>query len=113
MCVCARSTRGPRLVFLIDLAQDLSDLQDNSKLNRCWWRWRDGKQDAQEEKKGRKLKIDSRESGAGTLTVRTAEIVKLHQSLCVSVSLIESPAVIQYRSTNWEANWIIQTCHFH
>lgn len=53
-CVCARAhmcARGPRSVFLIDLARDLSDLQDNSKLNRCWWRWRDGKQDVQEEKK--------------------------------------------------------------
>lgn len=73
--VCARR---PRLVFLIDLARDLSDLQDNSKFNRCWWRWRDGKQDVQEEKKGRILKIDSRESGAGNSAVRAAEIVKLY-----------------------------------
>lgn len=74
VCVC----RGPRLVFLIDLARDLSDLQDNSKLDRCWWRWRDGKGDAQEERKRRKLKIDGRESGAGNLTVQAAEIVKLY-----------------------------------
>lgn len=79
VCVCAHlCTRGPRLVFLIDLARDLSDLQDDSKLNRCWWRWRDGKQDVQEEKEGRKLKIDSRESGAGNFTARAAEIVKLY-----------------------------------
>lgn len=77
VCLCA-CTRGPRLVFLIDLARDLSDLQDNSKLNRCWWRWRDGKRDAQEERKRIKLKIDSRESGAGNSPVQAAEIVNLY-----------------------------------
>lgn len=78
VCVCMRARRGPRLVSLIDLAQDLSDLQDNSKLKRCRWRWEDGKRDAQEERKRRKLKIDSSESGAGNLTAQAAEIVKLY-----------------------------------
>lgn len=58
-CVHACVRKGPRLVFLIDLPRGLSDLQDNSKLNRCWWRWRDGKQDVQEErrkKEGKKTK---------------------------------------------------------
>lgn len=67
VCLCVRAREGgPRLVSLIDLAQDLSDLQDNSKLKRCRLRWKDGKRDAQEERKRRKLKIDRARAVLGT-----------------------------------------------